>query len=247
MAFVFDIIIIAIVVLCIFTCRKHGLVRSVIETTGGMVAAFVAYLFAKPAGLWLSSKLIKGLFAESAARSLISIEGSELSGKATEAISQIDIAKMVQDAPQALKDLLAAFNVDLSQVQSISDSKTTIAERAEAVVDAIVTPISEVTSICICFVLFFALLMVLVVFLAKLASTISYIPVVGKFNRFLGTLFGVIKAVAFVFIFTAMLDLLMPFIAEPMALDKSDPYANTLICKRVCDINPVIALLPELY
>ena len=42
MAFIYDIIIVAIAAACVLTCRKHGLVRSVIETTGGMVSAFAA-------------------------------------------------------------------------------------------------------------------------------------------------------------------------------------------------------------
>lgn len=246
MAFIFDIIIVVIAVLCIVICRKHGLVRSVIETTGGLVAAFIAYILAKPMGVWLSDNLIKGLFAESTAEALISIEGTTVSGSAVDALSEVNVSQVVNDAPQAFTDMLSAFNVDIAEVQKAAASTGASAkEQGEAILDAIITPVSQSIAMCICFLVVFVILMIVISLLAKFASGISYIPIVGGFNKFFGALFGVLKAVAFVCVFTAMINLVMPYIAEPLGIDKEDPYKNTLICKTVCEINPLIKLLPE--
>lgn len=246
MAFIFDIIIVVIAVLCIVTCRRHGLVRSVIETTGGFVAAFIAYILAKPMGVWLSNNLIKKLFAESTADALISIEGSDISGSATDALSQVDVSQVVKDAPEALTDMLSSFNVNLAEIQkAAAESGASLKEQGEAIVDAIITPVSQSIAMCICFAVVFIILMVVVTLLAKLASGISYIPIVGGMNRLFGTLFGVVKAVAFICVFTAAINLVMPYIAEPLGINKEDPYKNTVICKTVCEINPIIKLLPE--
>ena len=247
MAFIFDIIIVGIIVLCTVACRRKGLVRSLIELTGGMVSAFFAYLLAKPCGAWLSEHLVSGLFAEKAASELISIEGTKVTGSAVEAIESIDIGQVIKDAPTALTDLLDSFNIDLAQIQSISDSKVTVSERANAVVESIVSPIAANVSTAVCFVLLFIAFMVVISLLAKAASGISYIPVVGKANRALGTVFGVLKGAVFVLIFTAALNVVMPYLSNPMGLDKTDPYSETVLTKYVCDINPLIKLIPDSF
>lgn len=247
MAFLFDLLIVVIAVTCILVCRNRGLVRSVIEATGGMISAFCAYQLAKPAGQWVSEHWIKPLLSEKVAGSLLSIGGTTVDGSAADAISSFDLTNMIQDAPEALKDLLTAFNVNLSTVQSVADGKTTVAERASAVVDTIVSPAAVNIATCLCFFIFFLLLMLVVFLLAKLASGISYIPVVGKLNRLLGTVFGVVKAAVYICVFTAMIHVMIPYLAEPMHLDASDPYAGTLLCKTICDINPVIDLIPQQF
>ncbi len=245
MAFIFDLILIALAVACILVCRKRGLVRSVIEVTGGMVAAFCAYQLAKPAGQWVSEYCIKPLLSERVAESLLSIGGRTSEGTATEALAAFDLSKMLSDAPAALEKLLCSFNVSLTAVQSVADGKTDVAKQAEAVVDTIVTPAAANIATCLCFFVFFILLSLVVFLLAKLAGGISYIPVVGKINRFFGMLFGVLKATVYICVVTAMIYVMTPYLAEPMHLDPEDPYAGTLLCKTVCEINPLIDLIPQ--
>lgn len=248
MSFLFDIAIVAIAIVCVVVCRNRGLVRSIIEATGGMVAAFCAYQLAKPAGQWVSQNWIKPLLSEEVAGSLLSIGSTTpLEGKALDAIASFDLSTMLQDAPAALQDLLTAFNINLATVQSVADGKTTVAERSTAVVDTIVSPLAANIATCLCFFVFFVVLMLVVILLAKLASGISYIPVAGKLNRFLGTVFGGVKAVVYICIFTAILHVMIPYLVEPMALDPADPYAGTLICKTVSNINPLIDLIPDQF
>lgn len=243
MAFIYDIIIVAIAAACVLTCRKHGLVRSVIETTGGMVSAFAAYMLAKPTGVWLSERFIKSALADGVAEALLEIEGTQTSGSAAEALQDTDISGMISSAPQAFIDLLEKFGVDIEKIQSVSDSAPTAQERADAVLEAIVAPAAESISKCICFVLLFIILMVAVTLLAKLASTISYIPVVGTVNRVLGTVFGAAKAVVFICVFTAAVYILMPYTASYLGIDTTDPYAGTLLLGWICRINPLIMLM----
>ena len=247
MAFIFDIIIVGIIAICTIACRSKGFVRSLIELTGGMISAFFAYLLAKPVGAWLSENLISGIFREKAASELISIEGSKITGSAVEALEGIDVGQVIKDAPSALTDFLNAFNIDLAQIQSISDSKVTVSERAKAVVDAIVNPIADNVSMAISFFILFIVFMIVISLIAKAASAISYIPVVGTLNTVLGTVFGVLKGAVFVLIFTAALNVVMPYLSVPMGLDKEEPYKETFITKYVCEVNPLIKLLPESF
>ncbi len=247
MAFLFDLLLLAIVVGTILTCMRKGFVRSVIELAGGIFAAIAAYFLAQPVGAWLSGTFVKPFFEDKIAASLLSVAGTEATGNAAEAILNFDLTKVLSDAPQALQELLARYNIDLAYTQSVAAAESTVADKSAAVVDAIATPVANTISLCVSFLVLFVLFMMVIGLLARLASKISYIPVVGKVNRILGTVFGACKAVVLVFVVAALLRFVVPYLAEPMHLDRENPYQNTLIFKYVDQINPISKLLPDSF
>ena len=238
MAILFDFILLAIGISCIVLCCRRGFVRSLIEATGGMFAAFFAYLFAKPAGRWLNDRFVRALVENRITERLQSITGTSAP------LGETDLSGLLTDAPEPFRRLLTSFNVELDSVRAASAAEQTVAARSRAVVEEIAARFSSVLATCLCFAVFFAILLVAVFLLGKLASGISYIPVIGKFNRVFGALFGTVKALVLICVFTAILHLLLPYLVEPMHLDPDDPYKGSVLCEPITAYNPLVGLLP---
>lgn len=238
MAILFDVIILAIVIYCVALCCRRGFARSLIEATGGMLAAFFAYLFAKPAGRWLDEHFLRDLLEDRISERLQSITESAAP------ISETDLSSLLSDPSASFQSLLSSFNTDLERVRAVAAAEQTVADRSRAIVAEIASHASAVIATSLCFLVFFGILLTAVFLLGKLASGVSYLPVVGKFNRLFGAAFGLLKALVLVCVFTAALHLLLPYITEPLQLDPDDPYQGSVLCEPITEYNPLVKLLP---
>ena len=243
MAFIFDLIIVAIIVVSMLECTHKGFVRAVLETGGGIIAGIGTYFLALPAGKWLAETVFDPIFENSVSKKLLELLGETDKSGAFEKIKNTDITGLFKTAPEKLKAIAESFGAKGEEVTGFVESITV--NSSEEVVKSIAHPISLTVATVICSVVIFITLMVIIMFSAKFITKLSYFAGLGKFNKFLGFLFGVIKSAVLVLFFSVMIHYITPYIAKPMNLNPENPYENTFIYKYAEEYNPLITILPD--
>ncbi len=243
MAIIFDLLIIVIIAVSIIESTHKGFVRAVLETGGGIIAGIGTYFLALPAGKWVAEKIFDPIFENAISQELLKALGETDLNGAFEKIKNTDIAKLLEGTGDKIISLAENFGANTEEITKMIDGVTEIS--SEQVVTSIAHPISLTVATVTCAVAIFTVLMVIIMFLAKFITGLSYFVGLGKFNKFLGLLFGIVKSAVLVLFFSVMVNYITPYIAKPMDLNPEKPYENTVIYKYIHEYNPLITILPD--
>ncbi len=222
---ILDLIVVAVVVICIFVSAHRGFVRTVIETVGFVAALFIAFTFSGPAANFTYDKII---------------EPPVIAAISDGATSTAD--NTVETVWEALPDFLTgnAEHLGLSK-DSISASITQNAAE-DISVAASVTSQSVVRPVVVKLLglLYTAIISVVLLFvvkiLARLLNKVFSFSVVGKLNRFLGGLLGLVKGLVFAVLFCMLATLIVSFTANGFLIFTADTIEATYIFKPLSQI-----------
>lgn len=194
MAYIFDVIIIALFVFLVVTAYKKGFVSSVIDTFALAISGVLSYKFFEPVAESAYNLFVRNLVETRFTRVLDSVSSS---------MSVADkVSAMIDGLPNGALKLAEVMGVNFSSLkQSVSASgNLSNDELINLAVDKIGHTIMINVTEVVVFVLLFVVFVIVLRLLAGFFKKLNKIPLVGTLNAVLGGVIGVAKAIAIVFI-----------------------------------------------
>lgn len=227
MAILLDLIIVAIVLISVIITVKKGFVKSVGLIASFLIAIFAAVTLSGPISNFVYDKIIEpGVVATVESSITESIKNTEDS-----------ISKSVWDSlPKFVKNSEnvseADFKIDIADVDTAHSAAVKLSQNT-------VKPIAVSFVKVIASLLLFVGLTFICKFLVKLISGIFSISVVGKFNRFLGGILGIVNGTVYAIIFILLTKFLISLTGGFFIFTNAS-VSSTYIFKFLLDLLPGI-------
>ncbi|NLC88194.1 MAG: CvpA family protein [Clostridiaceae bacterium] len=191
MSIIIDLIIIAIVGICVFFGYKKGLTKSVIKILSFIIAIAVAAILFKP----VSNIIIDNTqIDETIKQSVVNI--------VKEDVKENGEVKEDTDLPKTMVEY-----INKSVETAVQDTKETIVENAANGIA--VTSINVGVAI-----LLFIIVRVLLIFVSALSKIITDLPIIKQFDKTGGLLYGLVKSLVIILVIFALISFISPLIGE---------------------------------
>lgn len=220
MSIVFDIVIVAVIALSLWSGWRNGLVKSVMHFASGILAFFAAAFFTPHLGPFISDTFIRGPLSSEVSETLSSLLGihSESASRTT--------ADLFADMPSSLTGILERFGVDTQAfVAKFSSSAPATEKLVSDMADAVVTPVSLAVSSAIAFILVFVLVTVVLRIVTAVIGVAFELPVLKQCNELAGLLFGLVSAV----LYAVVLSNVFVNLAEALSVFDPNTFSAELI------------------
>ena len=180
-AFIFDLIVIGVLIACFFIYSRKGLLAGIVSFVGSLVAIITALVAARQ----LSPAVFNNFFR------------ANIEAKTATAIAEQSAVNLEQLLSGILPDFIVEPIVKtFGQTVDFGSSQV-----AYQIVDQVIAPlVVPIISILVFFIVF-AILRVVLGFLGAFLSGANKIPVLGGVNRTLGGVIGILIGCLYVFIF----------------------------------------------
>ncbi len=204
MAYIADIVLIAIFALVIIMSAHKGFFRSLIDFAGSFIALIAARVLSSSFAPTVYDSFLKGGIENT----LVSRLGESAAVDYTQQLEGV-----IQSLPDAVIGVLQVMGVDKQMlIDKIASAELNGANFIESLMNTVVTPL--VTSV-IKFVMF-ALLAIVLIVLIKILSRlldkiIKKLPVIKSFNKTLGAVFGVLRGAIDVVIISVLISVVVGF------------------------------------
>lgn len=234
MAYIFDVIIVALFVFLVVTAYKKGFISTVIDTFALAISAVLSYKFFEPVAESAYNLFVRNLVETRFTRVLDGVSSS---------MSVADkVSAMIDGLPNGAVKLAEVLGVDFSALQKSFSASGNLSndELVNLAVDKIGHTIMINITEVVTFVLLFIGFALVLKFLAGFFKKINKIPLVGTLNAVLGGVIGVAKAFAIVFIVCTV----FYFIAGMSgAAPVIEAINNSKIYMLIIENNPIINLV----
>ncbi len=235
MGIIFDLVLVAILAVCVFLAYRKGLIATLFGLLGTVIALIGAWIFSTPVGAWIDQT-----FVHTPVRNMVlsTLSGSPVM-KYEEALAGLDVAGKIRAMPEALKNLLASVGISSEEIVAKAQSATASSVEAKnQLIDSIANPISATISTAIAFVILFVVLLLACSVAAKLLSALCGLLPLGKqLNAVGGAAIGFVKGVIIVLVVTAVLWGICAGATE--GLFSQETMESTLVTKEIVKINPI--------
>ena len=223
MAFIIDIIIIAIIVVCVFFGYKKGLVGVAVNILGFIIALLIALILYVPISNFIINHTSIQPTLEEAIRGTVTsyvIKDSEEEQEESE-----------DNSPKVMTDYINGF---------IEKEKQHVEQTERQIIDSVSkTVASNLIKIAVGIIVFIVAKIGLI-FVKALAKVISKIPIIGQFNKIGGAIYGVLQSLLIVYIMFAVLSVFAPTMEKSGILEAVNSskiggamYNNNIILKIV--------------
>ncbi len=223
MAFIIDIIIIAIIVACVFFGYKKGLVGVAVNILGFIIALLIALILYAPISNFIINHTSIQPTLEEAIRGTVTSYVIKDNEEEKE--------ENTDNSPKVMTDYINGFiekekqHVEQTERQIIDNvSKTVASNLIKIAVGIIVFIVAKVG----------------LIFVKVLAKVISKIPIIGQFNKIGGAIYGILQSLLIVYILFAVLSVFAPTMEESGILEAVNSskiggamYNNNIILKIV--------------
>ncbi len=237
MAYILDLAVILIFVLCLVFGWRRGFVRMVIKLAGLIAAVLIASSLCGPLADWTYDVALDGYVTEKITA------GVEESGVA-------DLTETVQSAlaslPEFIGNMLNTQGVSAETVaHSLSEdtaATSTADEIAVFIADRAVRPVLLLLLKGICFILLVLVLMLVVGIVSRLLRHVMKLPVLRQIDQTLGLLLGILEGVLWSLVAVAVIDVIAATggadaLINPAVVDQ------TFAVHWILGFNPITALL----
>lgn len=224
MNFLFDILIIGIIVVSVYLGVSRGFIKSVMRLLSFFIASFLAYTFNGELAKFYSDNFFSASFTEKVSETITPVV--QKTGEA------FNIQKLFADMPDAFKDILQRFGANIGDLESKFSSSSASAKTVEDMSRAIAGPISDMLSKALAFVTIFVGALIILAILTFILDQIFKLPVLKKANKILGFVFGLIIAMVYAFIFSKVAVLIIKVgIAVKPELFNENIIGNSILLK----------------
>lgn len=206
MSAILDILIIVIIALSIFFAAKRGFIRTLLGGTSFLIAVAVALIFLNPVRDYLGTSSV----ADKARASL----SDTLAGFVSSDSESYD-PKLLEDN-SAFMNMISAFGIDTDEIQEKwQDWRTENTEKLRVDLEQYVSePVVHAVATVVAFLVLFVGSLLVLKLALFLLDHFFRLPVLRQANTFLGVLLGVILAAVRVYLFVALVNLLLPYGAQ---------------------------------
>lgn len=235
MAYIVDIILIAIFAIAIIISAYKGFFRSLIDLAGSLVAVLTARVLSQTAAQAVYSTVLEGGIE----KALISRLGE---GAATDYTAQLE--EILQSLPEGINGVLQMIGFDRQMlIDKISEANLNGNNLIESLMNSVVTPLVTAVVQVILFVILAIVLIIAVKILAVLLDKIiKKLPVIKGFNKTLGAVFGIFKGLIDVIIVSFVISVIVGFISNPQIVEAVEASAivnavSDVFSSLIADIN----------
>lgn len=200
---VLDLCIAAIAGITVFVAYKRGFVKTFISAVSSILAMIVVMLFTAPVANMLAETPLAGSVRDKTA---VFIDELVENSEATDAI------ELVQDKTGELYVVLESVGIDLGEFSDWLEDSVSQSEEVfrENLVEYVSGPVSTLVMRAIAMLaLYLGSLILLKIAASLLSGVIEHLPFLKQANHALGMLLGVVMAAVYVFVFCAIVGILI--------------------------------------
>lgn len=229
MAYIIDIILIAVFAFVVAFAVKKGFAKIALNLAATVLSYIAAYILGKPAAELLYDKVVRAIIEKALAER---IEKSPTGDILTQTKG------IIESLPEGLMKLAEkiGFNATAA-VESISNTDISSKGISAAVTDSVLKPMIVVLLTVLCSIIIFIIASIIFGFLAKLINKVFKMPLVKNVNRFLGGVVGIIQGVILLFVICSVFYFFGGLFGGKMA----EYIDNSLIIRFINGINPIIS------
>lgn len=234
MAYIIDIIIVALFVFLVTLAYKKGFLSTIIDTFAVVISAIVSH------------KLFEGV-AESAynllVRDLVETRFTRVLDDVSSTLSVSDkITAMIEGLPPSAVKLAEVMGVNMASLSNSMNTASGLSddELIKLAVDKIGHTIMINVTEVVTFIALFVVITLALKFLAGVFKKANDIPLLGKFNALLGGVVGVAKALAIVYIACTGFYFIVGMSGAAPVIEAVN---NSVIYKFIVENNPIISLV----
>ncbi len=229
MNLVLDILVVAIILICVLISAKKGFVRTLISAVGFVVAIILAVTLSGPIASSISSEYVRPAIEEKTASILADTAGNSLNEAADTIWDQL---------PSFVVGAAASAGVtEESLGQSILESTANTAQGlATDITDKLFMPVVENLLKGIATFVLFLILMIVVSLLSRILNKLFSGKVFGKFNRALGGVLGAVKGLVFAVVFCVLISVFVGLSENGFLSITQDTIDSTYIFSKVLEI-----------
>lgn len=206
MGYIMDIIIVVLMAICIISATKKGFIKTVMGTVSLLLALILTFAFYKPVKeKMLESDMMDGL-KTTITEKLESIE--------VDSEGNFDIESLMENKPTEFIELLESFGIDYNELRLqyegwLSDSSTDIREK---LIKTIINPIIDFLASGIALLALFLVCFFAIKLATFMLDKVFTLPLLKQANKALGFVAGAINGFVTVYVFCAIVVLLIPFL-----------------------------------
>jgi len=232
MNIVLDIIIAGIIILCIYTGYKKGLVRSVMSLASFIIAFIMARIFSPPLSDFMYSNWIKPKFVSGAVERIDEILGN------------VSLEHMAGDPnrPESFTNLLKSYGVGLPDINKwISEAASKGADNLnEHIAENLVEPVAKGASDFIAFIAVLIAALILLKIVTGLIDRIVKLPGLNLLNKAGGIILGGIYGMVSSVIFAILVYYALPYLAANTPIGSArDVIDDTVLFRLFFNMSPV--------
>ncbi|MBE6587294.1 MAG: CvpA family protein [Ruminococcaceae bacterium] len=236
MGYIFDIILVAIAVICIVCGAKLGFFKSLMNLVTGVLALIIAFTFTPMLSDYINDNYVIDSVSDSIETTLLSIAESEegkdgydieLLFKDSQVMSLMEGAGVSQDAVEE-----AFYSAEVNAKGYIAGLAYTVA-----------APIAKTVSDILAFIILFIVAYVILKIVTLIIGIFLKLPVLKNLDKGLGVVFGIISAIFFVLVISMMAGHLVEALAVVAPGNfNTDILDNSILLGLLAKYNPVSAL-----
>ena len=191
MSIIIDLVVVALIILSIFTGYKKGLTKCLIKILSFVVAIVIAALFFRPVGDFI---IARTEIDDNIKASIINLVKDDVQ----------ETGKIKEDSnlPKTMVD-----NINESISKAVDDTKMTVVENAADGI-AITTVHIGVA------ILLFIIVRIALGIISLLSEAITNLPVIKQFDKAGGLIYGLLRGSIIVFVILAVISLISPMIEQ---------------------------------
>ncbi len=230
---VLDLIIAAIILVCIFLSAKRGFARTIVEVVGYFLAIYLAFTLGGVLSEALYDSAIEPTIVESVADKITVSAGTNIN----ETVDNVwnSLPKIVTNAAETFDITSDTLREAITENFANNSSVTGFAQSAVAsVVRPIVVPLMNAL---IGFILFIVLMFV-VKFLAKIINKAFSLPLIGGLNRFLGGVVGFLKGTVISVVFVTVILFIMSFFENGFLIFTNENVEQSILFNLLAGFSP---------
>ena len=238
MQFIWDVVIIAILAVCVWLSYRKGLIKTLFDLLGTVIAFLGALAFNGAVGAWIDTTFVRNPVRNMVLSTLADTPVL----KYEDALTGIDVAAKIRSMPAALKGILDSVGVSADEIiGKVSAVSANTAEAKNQLIDSIAAPVSATISTAIAFIVLFVVLLIVCMVASKLLSALfNLLPVGRQFNRIGGGVIGLVQGMLIVLVVTAAIWAVTRGVSEGFC--SAEALDKTLITKEIIKINPICNL-----
>lgn len=227
MSIVLDLIVIAIILIFALISAKKGFVNVVVEVAGIIAAIILTFTISTPLASITYDKII---------------EPPIINAVSKEAVSNTE--DTVQTVWEALPDFITRnaerLNLNSEQLtETVTDDMSGSAQAAvQSASQNMIKPVAVKISGLIYSVILMVVLLIAVKFLARIINRLFSFSIVGKANRTLGGIVGLLKGAVFAIVFCMIISLAVSFTENGFLIFTPENINNSYIFKFLTEIIP---------
>ncbi|MBO4392617.1 MAG: CvpA family protein [Clostridia bacterium] len=238
-----DILVVAIIALCIVIGAKKGLVRSVIGLFGKIISLVAAFFLSENLGVYLDQHYIHAPMRQWLINQL-----SPTAENVDASLNALDLNALFGQKPKFFTDIVDLLHLDFSQLMTkyLSMREGGAEQAKAAIINEMISPLSATVSRITAFIIIFIVCSVGVAVLWWLSDLIINLPIVKQLDTLGGAVFGALNGVLIVFLTVAVLGVTSQYILKDKSYeDRQTIVSGTFIYKHFKKINPVTDLLSQ--